>query len=174
MPKIQKNQIPIEIDAHFKYRCPNPKCGLDNWISLKEAQTKGFVIVCYCEQVFTPQRIKSIDIVYRQDSTVVKTHPESVTIPTEPVLQVEQPKEVVQIINDEEKKVKLGLPKIPLDSLEKSCKILVALGYTKSEAKEIILRGFDDCEIVDPHLLVKHSLSLIGGIDEQPDATFDI
>ena len=62
--KIKKNQKPTKIDAHFKYKCPNPDCFYDHWISLNETQTKHYKIVCDCGQVFQPKRIKKLKILY--------------------------------------------------------------------------------------------------------------
>lgn len=62
-------QKPIEIDAHIRYKCP--KCDNDFWISLAEARTKNFKIVCDCKTVFQPKRIKKLRIIY---SSKQQTH----------------------------------------------------------------------------------------------------
>ena len=64
--KKKKSQKPIDIDAHFKYRCPIETCGYDYWISLKQAQTKNFKIVCDCGEVFSPKPIENIKILYKK------------------------------------------------------------------------------------------------------------
>jgi hypothetical protein len=64
----KKNQKPIDIDAHFKYKCPIISCGYDYWISLKQAQTKNFKIVCDCGEVFSPKPIESLKIVYKKSN----------------------------------------------------------------------------------------------------------
>lgn len=64
--KTKKYQKPIDTDIHFKYRCPNDDCGYDHWLSISEAQTKNFKIVCdSCNYIFYPKRIKKIKILYK-------------------------------------------------------------------------------------------------------------
>lgn len=58
----KKTQKPIEIDAYLKYRCPS--CNIDHWISLNQATTKNYKVVCDCNQVFKPKRISKINIEY--------------------------------------------------------------------------------------------------------------
>ena len=62
--KITKNQKPISLDVHLKYRCPNNNCGYEHWLSLLETQTKNFKIVCDCGTVFKPKKIKTLKIIY--------------------------------------------------------------------------------------------------------------
>ena len=61
-----KNQKPISLDVHLKYRCPNNECGQEHWLSLLESQTSNFKIVCNCKTVFTPKRIDSIKVLYKK------------------------------------------------------------------------------------------------------------
>lgn len=61
---IKKNQKPIEVEAHLRYKCPNIDCKFDHWISLKESATKNFRMVCECGQIFKPKIVKKIQIVY--------------------------------------------------------------------------------------------------------------
>lgn len=63
--KKKKSQKPTDIDAHFKYRCSSPSCNYDYWISLKQAQTPNFKIVCDCGEVFSPKSIVKIKILYK-------------------------------------------------------------------------------------------------------------
>lgn len=74
--KIQK---PIEIDAHLKYRCPS--CSVDHWISLNQATTKNYKIVCdYCSTVFKPKRISNIKIIYAAKSKTKLSQSDILTI----------------------------------------------------------------------------------------------
>lgn len=57
-----KKPKPIECDVHLKYLCP--KCGYDHWLSLKEASTKNYKIVCDCGKVFGVKRTKNIKLIY--------------------------------------------------------------------------------------------------------------
>lgn len=63
--KSLTNQKPIEIDASFKYVCP--QCQLDHWLFLREAKTKNYKVVCECGQIFKPKPIKKLKIVYKTD-----------------------------------------------------------------------------------------------------------
>lgn len=67
-----KNQKPHSIEANLKYLCPNPECGLDHWLSLREVQTPKYRVVCECGQVFRPKLISELKIVYSQ----IKKKPE--------------------------------------------------------------------------------------------------
>lgn len=57
-------QKPTKIDAHLEYLCPN--CQSVHWLSLKEAQTKGFRVVCSCDTVFMVKTIESIKIKHKK------------------------------------------------------------------------------------------------------------
>lgn len=58
----KKNLKPIEYDLHLKYLCPNPSCCSPHWLSLKEAQIKGFKIVCVCGTVFSVKTVEKFRI----------------------------------------------------------------------------------------------------------------
>jgi hypothetical protein len=64
--KKRKNQKPISLDVHLKYRCPNSDCGYEHWLSLLETQTKNFKVVCDCGTVFKPKKIKTLKIIYEK------------------------------------------------------------------------------------------------------------
>jgi len=65
-----KIRRPVEHDVHFKYICPNKSCQDEHWLSLKEAQTKKFKIVCdYCGTIFAPKTIDNITINFLQNET---------------------------------------------------------------------------------------------------------
>lgn len=135
---IRKNQKPIDVEASFKYVCPNPKCGFDHWISLKEAKTKEFKIVCDCNFVFSPKRIKKIKIAYCDDKNKIidKT---SVPVPVA---------EKIHYISDA--------------LLSKASAVMIGFGFTKSESKNLIAEYYKKEPIEDYKLLVKNTLSKIG------------
>jgi hypothetical protein len=62
--KIQK---PIEYDIHLKYRCK--KCAQDHWLSLNEASTKNFKVVCCCGEVFGVRLVKGFKLKYEPQTT---------------------------------------------------------------------------------------------------------
>jgi hypothetical protein len=70
MKTKKKNQKPIKVDAHFKYRCPDSSCGYDHWLSLKQTQTKNFKVVCDCGNIFKPQQIAKIKIIFNKEPKV--------------------------------------------------------------------------------------------------------
>lgn len=62
----QKMKIlkPTKLDVSLLYECPT--CSSQHWIFSREAQTKGFIIVCECNTVFKPKVIDSFKIKYRK------------------------------------------------------------------------------------------------------------
>lgn len=68
---MHKNLKPIDTDIHVKYECPD--CSAVHWLSLKETQTKGFVVVCDCDNILKPKRIDSVKIVYAKKAKVAPT-----------------------------------------------------------------------------------------------------
>lgn len=78
----KKNQKPTEIDAHLKYNCPN--CGVQHWISLRQAKTKNFKIVCDCDTVFQPKKILKISVTYsKKSSHIEKVNSQENVIPSD-------------------------------------------------------------------------------------------
>jgi uncharacterized protein YbcC (UPF0753/DUF2309 family) len=127
----KKNQKPIEIDAHFKYRCPKSNCGFDHWLSLKECQTKDFKIVCDCGFVFKPKKISNIKIVY-SDIKLVENK--------------EQPAKIIE------------KPKIPVDFKNDCGKLLISYGFTKEEAIGLCEKAFEKNPVNSSGLLIKYIL----------------
>lgn len=128
--KQKKNQKPIDIDLHLKYEC---RCGVHHWISLIEAKTKRFKIVCDCKRVFCPKQIQKIKIVYSSKKNVVKKSTDTQE----------------------------------LDSVIYRCaETLMNYGITKSESIDLLNKAFDLEKKLDPLILVKRALSLIGDINE--------
>lgn len=78
---IKKNLRPTDIDAHIKYQCP--KCGIQHWISLKEAKTKNFKVVCDCDTVFKPKQIERLKIIYSHNKKPKKEDSQEILVPGE-------------------------------------------------------------------------------------------
>ena len=72
---MRKKQKPIELDAFLRYVCSNKDCNTSHWLSLKETQTKNFIVVCTCGRTFKPKRIKKLKIVY--DNTQAQEQPKA-------------------------------------------------------------------------------------------------
>jgi hypothetical protein len=140
-----KNLKPIDIDGHFKYRCPS--CGIDHWASFKEASTKNFIIVCDCSQTFTIKRIVDTKIVFAKkkatDSNKKKEVQENVSV-------VKKCRESVNI------------PEITLD---KATKMMVALGFTKDESESMLKSSYQTNPTENIALLVKSAVTKIGGFN---------
>jgi len=130
----KKSQKPIDIDAHFKYRCSKSKCGIEHWLSLKECQTKGFKVVCDCGNIFRPKRIKKISIEYIVSTKVI-----------EPQKQIDNTASVEQY-------------KIPVDLQNKCVKLLCSYGFTDAEAVSLSINGFQKNQTNDAGILIKYIL----------------
>lgn len=138
MSKIKKFQKPIDIDAHLKYRCPNQSCGQDHWISLLQAQTKNFRIVCYCGIVFRPKRIAKVRVKYAEQ--IIKT-------------------------KQTQTNTKSNNNNIPQQLLDKCSDALIDYGFTKQEAVNLISRTYIINQ-TDNHLeLIKLALQSLGDIN---------
>lgn len=152
-----KNVKPIEIDAHFKYRCP--KCGWDHWISLKEAKTKNFKIVCDCNTSFKPKQIKNISIEY-----CIKNKSSKLTPTSQDSIQSN-----ITSINNTQSETKIEVVEKPVirnlldkEILDKCSKLLISYGFTSNEAKTLINQAYEKTNSDNVGLLVKNALELIG------------
>ena len=81
-----KDLEPVDCDLSLIYRCP--KCNIEHWLSLNEARTKNFKVVCDCDAIFRVKRVKGIKIKYIEDKEIVKEEVEQQ--PMQPVLPVVQ------------------------------------------------------------------------------------
>lgn len=131
----KKSQKPIEIDAHFRYKCPSIKCGYDHWLSLKEIKTKNFKVVCDCGKVFRPKRVKNIKLVFEK--------PE----------QVKQIKQELEVPPRKTESIS-----IPVDIQSSCVRLLVGYGFTKTEAITLIEKAYVKHPVTSGSLLVKYIL----------------
>jgi len=143
MKTQKKNLKPIDIDVHFKYRCPKSDCGCEHWLSLKETKTKNFKIVCHCGLVLKPKKIHNIKISY--DKVETKSIPQVETI--------------------EEKHLCEPL-KIPLDLQEQSVKILTKYGFTHDESIKLTEKAYIKNPVDTVGILVKYIIANLGELDE--------
>lgn len=125
-----KNQKPIDIDAHFKYRCPNSSCCYDHWLSLKQVRTKNFKIVCDCNTIFKPKQIQKIKILY-YDKSKNKT--------ATPITKNTQ-------------------TNISSDVLLQASNTLQSYGFTLAESQDLINKAIKTADIGDAGGLVRHIL----------------
>ena len=133
MKTKKKKERPIEIDSHFKYKCPNNDCGYFHWLSLKEAQTQNFKIVCDCGNVFKPKRIKKLEIIFEQ-TAVVKT---------EQITPVQQ--------------------KVNFDLIKVCVNVLVGYGFTDAESEELLIKCHKEKPDLESADLIKFALQSFGG-----------
>jgi transcriptional accessory protein Tex/SPT6 len=138
---MKKSQKPIEIDAHFKYGCPNTDCHYDHWLSLKETQTKNFKVVCDCGCVFKPKQISKIKISFVSE---VKTKP---------------PEKVAEVAKVIEK------PKIGIDLQAKCVKLLCEYGFTRDESIILVDKAFEKNPTNEAGLLIKYVLQNLGELN---------
>lgn len=131
----KKNQKPIEIDAHFRYRCPSRKCGYDHWLSLKETQTKNFKVVCDCGKIFKPKRIQKIKLIFEK-TTITKTSNQTTEqIPDKPTTIT-----------------------VPVDIKNSCARLLIGYGFTKEETLLLIEKAYTKHPVTSGSLLVKYIL----------------
>jgi predicted molibdopterin-dependent oxidoreductase YjgC len=127
--KIWKNQKPISLDLHFKFRCPNKNCLSFHWISFKESKLKNFKIVCdYCGTIFKTKPVDKIKICYK-DNKKAKTDKSS-----------------------------SGSKKMSVDNINACVKLLTGYGFTDSESKDMINHALEKCGSENPTVLVKFIL----------------
>lgn len=147
----QKKKLlkPIDHDVHLKYRCP--ECSIDHWLSLREAQTDGFIIVCECSNVFKVRTVDKIVVKYKDKKIKrsIKEEPKPVppeiivaTIPIE--LEEEAESKVEEKIPVIEEPEVIEKPIIPDHMLQSSCDVLVNYGFTVTEAKDLIRQTYAD------------------------------
>lgn len=137
MTKIVKDLVPVDYDIHFKYVCPDHRCGIQHWKSLREVATKNFKIVCDCGLVIKPKRVKSLTINYAEvtkspDQTQDKI-PEKTT---------------EQAIN--------------IDLLNKATSVLIGYGFTKEESNNLLIDSYNKNPTQDIGTLIKNTLESFG------------
>ena len=136
---------PIDSSVSLIYACP--KCSQQHWISLKASQTKGYKIVCDCDEVFRPKRVNKIKILYVTNG-IKQTGNEKIN-------DIEAIKNTSPINN------------IPADLLESCVSVLSGYGFTKSEASELIKQTYKTHNKKDVISLIKLSLSSNIGVNNE-------
>lgn len=139
---MKTHNKPIEYDIHLKYLCTN--CGSSHWLSFKEASTKNFKIVCECDNIFMVKRVSDFKLKYYK--TLTKSKPE--TKPEEESIKTEAIKKNI----------------IPNDILETAINSLLTFGFTKNEAKSLIIKTYNILPTTDIALLIKKSLESLKNV----------
>lgn len=135
--KTKINQKPTEIDAHLKYQCP--KCGIQHWISYREAKTANFKIVCDCNTVFKPKRVAKIKIIYADNK----------------LSKIQRNKSAIQLDTTTHYS-------LPVEILTKCSKILVGYGFTQLEAENMLKQTYIKNQTEDCIKLIKYTLESLG------------
>lgn len=133
-----KDIEPIETDSSIKYLCPN--CSNAHWISLREAKIKNFKIVCECNTVIVPKRIKKLKTVFHK----TKIKPQ----------QIKQKSPVV-------------IPPVPKSNLsyeiqQKCIDSLKTFGYTEEEIKRTLPEAIEASRIHHIKLVIDYLLKNLG------------
>lgn len=159
MKKTKKLQKPIDTDLHLKYRCK--KCGLDHWLSYREAATKNFKVVCMCGLTFKVRRVIGLKLQYEPYEQIVEEKPqvikEEISTPTPPGITPEicATENVAPVQKN-----------IPSELLEKAVKLLLGYGFTKTEATKMVTNTYFRVPVDDYATLVKYTLESIGDNNE--------
>lgn len=131
---MSKHQKPTDYDIHFKYLCH--KCGQEHWLSLREAKTEDYKVVCFCDHVFSVRPITGIKIKYKEKNSTNDTTATGTT-----------------------KTKQNDTPTIPLQLYNDAIGLLVGYGFTPTEAKDMIKNAYILNPVDDYKLLVKTILS---------------
>lgn len=164
MKTIKKRQKPIDKDIHLKYRCK--KCGIDHWLSLREASTKNFLVVCTCGHTFKVRQVSDCVVKYVGHSQKKQAHkPQKVQTAQEskqdcqPIQTSQIPKPVDITPSNIPPVVR---PTIPNDLLDKTVKLLLTYGFTQVEAKELIISTYNKVPVNDYAALIRYALQSLG------------
>lgn len=130
---LKKNQKPIEYDIHLKYRCPNSNCEQIHWLSLLEAKTKNFKVVCDCGCIFKPKQVSNFKLLYNKQP---------------------KPSKIQHNKSDE--------TQIDQTLLQKTIQILIGYGFTQQEANDLIVKTYSKSPTTDCATLVKNCLIILG------------
>jgi hypothetical protein len=129
-----KNLKPVECIADLRYRCTN--CGLDHWVSIKEAKTRDFIIVCDCDTLLKVKQIQTVNVVYVNDATLQKR----------PVNTTQAP--IIPTVKPTDAKV-----------ISQACAVLSTYGFTKQEAMDMATKYTEKESFTDVKILVSKILS---------------
>ena len=118
----------------FKYMCT--QCGCNSWFTLKQLQLEGFRDVCdVCGNVFEPEIIDTIEIVYKHRPAPTKT-------------------EMVESVLQE------GLNTMTLNACKHT---LSSFGYNDEHIQNMIEQSYEIIKENDPTALVKYAIENFGG-----------
>ena len=165
LKKKVQSQKPIEHDIHLKYKCPT--CDQHHWLAFREAKTKNFKVVCDCNTVFKVKRISAFKIKYQLENKsfeIEKTKKEvappvvaPIVVPPVVVPPVVAPIVVAPIVVPPV----VAPPQIPLELLNKACKLFITYGFTQKESILLLKSSYEKNPVDDYSALIKNTLELI-------------
>ena len=180
LKKKVQSQKPIEHDIHLKYKCPT--CDQHHWLAFREAKTKNFKVVCDCNTVFKVKRISAFKIKYQLENKsfeIEKTKKEvapPVVVPpvvapivVAPIVvaPVVAPIAVAPIVVPPIVVAPIVVapvvapPQIPLELLNKACKLFITYGFTQKESILLLKSSYEKNPVDDYSALIKNTLELI-------------
>ena len=174
LKKKVQSQKPIEHDIHLKYKCPT--CDQHHWLAFREAKTKNFKVVCDCNTVFKVKRISAFKIKYQLENKsfeIEKTKNEvappivAPPIVTAPVVApivvppVVVPVVVAPVVVAPVVAPIVAPPQIPLELLNKACKLFITYGFTQKESILLLKSSYEKNPVDDYSSLIKNTLELI-------------
>ena len=137
----KKRQKPKEYDLHLKYSCPD--CGCDHWLSLLEASTTNFKVVCDCAVVFRVKKVAGIKLLYDR------------------ALKQARQKTIAPQTSDIESNI----------LVKQAIEVITNYGFTSKEAKDLVIKCYDASKNYSVSDLVKQALELIKVKNESLDET---
>jgi len=174
LKKKVQSQKPIEHDIHLKYKCPT--CDQHHWLAFREAKTKNFKVVCDCNTVFKVKRISAFKIKYQLENKsfeIEKTKNEiappivaaTVVAPivVAPVVApiVVPPVVAPIVVPTIVAPPVVAPPQIPLELLNKACKLFITYGFTQKESILLLKSSYEKNPVDDYSSLIKNTLELI-------------
>ena len=146
LKKKVQSQKPIEHDIHLKYKCPT--CDQHHWLAFREAKTKNFKVVCDCNTVFKVKRISAFKIKYQLENKSFETEKTKKEVVPPVVAPIVVPPVVAP-------------PQIPLELLNKACKLFITYGFTQKESILLLKSSYEKNPVDDYSALIKNTLELI-------------
>lgn len=125
-------QKPVEHDVHLKYICP--ECHSEHWLSLLEAATANFKVVCHCGIAFKVKRILGMKLKYSKNKVLKPQKKE----------QPAKQKTSVDIKSN-------NIAKQAID-------IIQNYGFTRQEAIDLVVKCYDTDKVYSVSDLVKETL----------------
>ena len=173
LKKKVQSQKPIEHDIHLKYKCPT--CDQHHWLAFREAKTKNFKVVCDCNTVFKVKRISAFKIKYQLENKSFETEktkkevvpPVVAPIVVAPVVvppvvaPVVAPIVVPPVVAPIVVPPVVAPPQIPLELLNKACKLFITYGFTQKESILLLKSSYEKNPVDDYSALIKNTLELI-------------